>query len=73
MLIDLVRAPAYFAVEHESLRNLWHLIALAIAAVVLGTFAGEWLLRRVPQRLFSRIVSGILMLIGVLLFFQRPT
>jgi hypothetical protein len=39
--------------------------------VVAGTFAGAALLGRLLERRFEQIVSGIILVIGELLFMQR--
>jgi hypothetical protein len=44
-------------------------VALRHQLLVLQRSGAEWL----PETLFRRIVSGIILVIGVLLFAQRPT
>jgi uncharacterized membrane protein YfcA len=63
--VDAVRMPIYFAFSWAQIRDAWPAIAAATAGVVAGTMAGERLLRRIPQNLFQRVVSAILLAIGV--------
>jgi uncharacterized membrane protein YfcA len=39
---------------------------------VIGTLAGEPVLRRIPGKLFRRVVSGILLGIGIVLLVANP-
>lgn len=70
VLIDLVRMPIYWVQQWDKLQLMWLLITLATAGAVSGIFVGQRLLRRVPQERFSRVVSGVILVVGVLLFFH---
>jgi uncharacterized membrane protein YfcA len=72
VIIDIVRAPVYLLMQQDAVGSLWHLIAVATAGVVAGTFGGGSLLGRLPERRFERFVSGIILVIGALLFLKRP-
>jgi uncharacterized membrane protein YfcA len=65
--VDAVRMPVYFATESGRIFSAWPAIAAGIVGVVLGTFAGERALRRIPEKLFRRVVSAFLLAIGVYL------
>jgi len=71
VVIDIVRAPVYLLMQQDAVGPLWYLIVVATAGVVAGTFAGAALLGRLPERRFEQIVSGIILVIGVLLFLHR--
>jgi hypothetical protein len=71
VVIDVVRVPVYLFMQHDSVGSVWHLIVVATAGVVAGTWAGAALLGRLPERRFGQIVSGIILVIGALLFMQR--
>lgn len=51
--------------------NVWPIIATAIAGVVLGTFLGRTILGRIPERYFRRIVSALLVVLGLAVLFSR--
>jgi uncharacterized membrane protein YfcA len=65
--VDAVRMPVYFASESARIFSAWPAIVAGITGVVFGTLAGERLLRRIPERLFRRVVSAILLAIGAYL------
>ena len=64
LLIDLARVPVYLAVETTALIRMWPLITLATAGVVAGTFFGETLLARVPEKKFRTVVGAMLLVLG---------
>jgi uncharacterized membrane protein YfcA len=70
LVVDAARMPVYLATEARALSEVWPLTAAATAGVVAGTLAGERLLRRVPEPLFRRVVSLLLIALGASLFFQ---
>lgn len=72
VLSDLVRIPVYAARQWGDLRQTWMAVAGAVAGVLVGIFIGRRLLRKLPQDRFARVVSGVIMLVGVLLFFRHP-
>lgn len=64
LIVDAARMPAYFAAQLDDLRMIWQLITLATVGVLLGTLAGETVLRRVPEKQFKRLVALLLMVLG---------
>jgi uncharacterized membrane protein YfcA len=72
LAVDAVRAPVYMATASTEIFGAWHAIFAAVAGVVIGTLAGERVLRRIPEKLFRRIVSVILLGIGLALLLLRP-
>jgi uncharacterized membrane protein YfcA len=70
LVVDAVRVPVYFAAQWEALAAAWPVIALAAAGVVVGTLVGERQLRRIPERAFRRIVGGLILALGVLMFVE---
>lgn len=65
--LDRLSAAALAAVLPLVLR-----IALATFGVIAGTWLGGMRLGHLPERLFERVVSGLILAIGALLFGQRP-
>ncbi len=65
--VDAVRMPVYFVSESSRIFSAWPAIVAGAIGVVFGTLAGERLLRRIPEELFRRVVSAILLAIGVYL------
>jgi uncharacterized membrane protein YfcA len=69
LVVDGVRMPIYLATEGSEVLGQWHLVAVATAGVLVGTAVGERVLRRLPESVFRRVVSAIILAIGVLVFF----
>jgi len=57
--------PVYLWTEGRSLTPLWREIAAATAGVLLGTFAGVRVLRRIPESVFRPSVSVLITALGV--------
>jgi uncharacterized protein len=70
--VDVVRVPIYFATEAAQIFQAWPAIAAAVAGVVAGTVAGERALRKMPEKLFRKIVSVILLAVGIYLLTTLP-
>jgi uncharacterized membrane protein YfcA len=66
--VDLARMPVYAVVQGKEVLGIWPVLLLAIIGVVMGTLAGERVLRKIPEPLFRRIVSLIILTLGVALF-----
>jgi uncharacterized membrane protein YfcA len=68
LVVDLARMPVYAVVQGKEVMGIWPVLLLAIIGVVLGTLAGERVLRKIPEPLFRRIVSLIILTLGVAMF-----
>jgi uncharacterized membrane protein YfcA len=76
LMVDLARMPVYVVREADRLGDLAGLIALAAAGAVAGTIGGERVLRRIPPPLFKRVVSGLVLALGLYMLstvVPRPT
>ena len=67
LAVDAVRMPVYFATASHNIIAAWPVLISGVVGVVAGTLAGERALRRIPEKLFRRIVSAILLAIGTAL------
>ena len=57
--------PVYLATQGEEIARLWPFLAAATAGAVVGTLAGERLLRRIPEPVYRRLVAGLVLALGV--------
>ena len=64
LIVDGVRLPIYLYQEHERLLQAWPTIVVSTVGVIIGTSAGGDLLRRVPDRLFRKVVAMTLIALG---------
>jgi uncharacterized membrane protein YfcA len=69
LLVDAARAPVYLWRAGGRLLELWPLIALATAGVVIGTLAGERLLLGLSRERFGQVVAGAIGVLGAWLVF----
>jgi uncharacterized membrane protein YfcA len=64
LVVDAARLPVYLAGEWARLVSLWPLIAVATAAVLVGTLIGLRLLPRIPEATFRRVVALLVLALG---------
>ena len=69
LIVDGARMPVYVWSEGHALRGIVPLIAIAVGGVLAGTLAGRAILGRIPEPLFKRIVSALVLLLGIALLF----
>jgi uncharacterized protein len=64
LLVDGARMPIYLATQHQELAPLWPWMALASAAVMIGTVVGNRVLIRIPDVWFRRVLAVVLAVLG---------
>jgi uncharacterized membrane protein YfcA len=69
LLVDAARAPVYLWRAGGRLLELWPILALATAGVLIGTLAGERLLLGLSRERFGQIVAGAIGVLGAWLLF----
>ena len=67
LAVDAVRMPIYFATEFRQILTAWPVVVTGLIGVIIGTLAGESVLKRIPEKQFKRVVSGILLVLGIFL------
>lgn len=67
LMVDGARMPVYFASEAHQLANVWPYLVLGTIGVVAGTLIGQRVLIRIPEKVFRRVVSIIILLLGIAL------
>ena len=70
LVVDLARMPVYFFSQSAEIFSRWPLLVLTTVGVVLGTLIGTYLLARIPKRLFRRLVSFLILLLGVAILYK---
>jgi uncharacterized protein len=71
LAVDAVRMPVYFAAAAGRIFNAWPAIVSGLIGVVIGTLAGERVLRYIPEIRFRRVVSAILLAVGIVLVIAK--
>jgi hypothetical protein len=69
LLIDGMRVPVYLWTEGRALLAIWPLVLASTVAVVAGTLLGRLILGRISETLFKRVVSVLLIALGVSMIF----
>ena len=69
LFVDGVRVPVYLYTQGRELMAIWPVVAVATAGVVVGTFAGRAILGRLSEEAFKRVVSALLIALGISMFF----
>lgn len=67
LIVDIVRMPIYFIAGFGQVNEFLPIIVLSSTAVIGGTLAGKSILKQIPQELFKRLVSFLILLLGILL------
>ncbi len=65
LVVDGARMPVYFLTETQGVLAAWRPMLIAVAGVLIGTVWGVHILRRIPELLFRRIVSGLIIALGI--------
>jgi uncharacterized membrane protein YfcA len=65
LIVDGARMPVYLAVQGPRMGDNWPLLATATLAAIVGTLLGERLLRRIPEPIYRRLVSGLVLVLGL--------
>lgn len=70
LIVDVSRMPVYFWSEWNGILASSRWIAIASVGVIIGTFLGAKLLKRLPEKAFRRIVSGLIFILGVFMTYR---
>jgi uncharacterized protein len=71
LFVDAARMPVYMVVQGAQVQAIWPVVLIATVGVVVGTLAGDRLLRRVPERRFKQVVGAIILLLGIAILLRR--
>jgi uncharacterized protein len=69
LFIDGARVPVYLWTEGRELLKVWPVVAASVVAVILGTIAGRMILGKIPEAAFKRVVSGLILCLGISMLF----
>lgn len=67
LIVDAVRMPVYFVSQATILAQFLIILILSSVSVIIGTLVGTLLLKRIPEISFKRIVSALVLILGVFL------
>ncbi len=70
LIVDIFRMPVYFWSEWSGISENRALIGLCTLGVLAGTLLGTRLLKRLPERSFKRIVSSLILVLGIFMTYK---
>jgi uncharacterized membrane protein YfcA len=62
---DGARLPVYLVTQGRDIREASVTVVVAVVGVLVGTFAGVPVLRRIPDAAYKRLVGVLLLALGV--------
>jgi uncharacterized membrane protein YfcA len=65
LIVDGARLPVYLATDWDSIARLGPEIGFMTLGAVAGTLLGRRALARIPEPVFKRVVSGMILLLGL--------
>src|SRR5262245_52457312 len=65
VIVDAARMPVYLYTQGGEVLKLWPALLAATIGALVGTIAGERVLRRIPEPTYRHIVSGLILALGV--------
>jgi len=65
LAVDFFRMPVYAVTQWQEVAAEWPILLIAVVGIVVGTLAGQPILRRIPPPTFRAIVSAIILLLGI--------
>jgi len=73
LIVDGARMPVYFFNETRGILEAWPFILSATVGVIAGTLWGVRLLRRIPDRVFRKVLSVLITALGVYMIVSQMT
>jgi uncharacterized membrane protein YfcA len=73
LIVDGARMPVYLAIETKGILSAWPLLVTAIIGVLLGTFWGVRLLRRIEERTFRKLLYSLVLILGIYMLIHGAT
>lgn len=67
LVVDGARMPVYFFTSPETVHKLGWWIAVMVAGAAIGTLAGGRVLSRIPEIYFRRLVSLLILALGIVM------
>jgi hypothetical protein len=68
LIVDAARMPVYVVTERHRLIQILDIIGIATAGAVIGTLAGERVLKKLPPALFRKLVGALVLALGLYMF-----
>jgi len=73
LIVDGARMPVYLYSQGAAIAGLWPVLTAATLGAVSGTGCGERALRRIPETIYRRVVSALVLILGVSMLLRSNT
>lgn len=70
LIVDCARIPVYLATQWDDIVNLWPVLSAATVGALLGTMMGARILKRLPEPIYRRLVSALVLALGIYMLFR---
>lgn len=70
VIVDGARMPVYLATQARAMAAMWPVLLAATVGTLIGTIAGERILRRIPEPIYRRVVSALVLALGVFMLLR---
>lgn len=65
LIVDGARMPVYLMTQGTEIARLWPVVTTATIGALVGTLVGARVLRRIPDAVYRRLISGLVLALGV--------
>lgn len=65
LLVDAARMPVYVATQWRDIAREWLAVLAMAVGVLAGTFVGWLFLKRIPEKIFRKVVAVIILALGI--------
>lgn len=73
LAVDLARMPVYLVTESSDIFFHWRLILIGVLGVTIGTILGVFVLSRIPRQFFKKVVSFLVLILGMAMLYKGLT
>ena len=70
LIVDLARMPVYLFVHGPEVAKLWPQLLVATVGAIVGTLIGQRILTQIPETLYRKLVSGLVLVLGLFMLSQ---
>lgn len=70
LIVDAARMPVYLITQGNDVWKMWPVLVISTVGTLIGTVAGERILRKMPESLYRQVVSVMLLVLGIYMLIQ---
>jgi uncharacterized membrane protein YfcA len=70
LIVDGARMPVYLATQGSEVLQLWPILLATTAGTIVGTLIGQPVLRHLPEPIYRRLVSALVLVLGLFMLWR---